>query len=255
MKYNILILVIIGLLGCSKDRPSEKQYDLILTGGTVVDGLGNPSYLADVAVKGDKIVSISREGLNRKDTQDILDITGRVVSPGFIDNHAHIQTTIHKHPLAENFTRQGITTILATLHSGDQPWPLDEYAASLRVTPNVGFYAGHTWTRKQVLGLENRAPSEDELDKMRWYVEESMKQGAIGFTTGLLYVPANFAKTEEVIELAKVASHYGGIYVSHMRNEATGLLKSVRETVRVAAEARIPAQINHHKAAGVSQWG
>ena len=255
MKNNILILVIIGLLGCSKDRPSEKQYDLILTGGTVVDGLGNPSYRADVAVKGDKIVSISREGLNREDTQDILDITGRVVSPGFIDNHAHIQTTIHEHPLAENFTRQGITTILATLHSGDQPWPLDEYAASLRVTPNVGFYAGHTWTRKQVLGLENRAPSEDELDKMRWYVEESMKQGAIGFTTGLLYVPANFAKTEEVIELAKVASHYGGIYVSHMRNEATGLLKSVRETVRVAAEARIPAQINHHKAAGVSQWG
>ena len=255
MKNNILLLVIIGLLGCSKDRPSEKKYDLILTGGTVVDGLGNPSYRADVAVKRDKIVSISKEGFNREDTQDILDITGRVVSPGFIDNHAHIQTTIHEHPLAENFTRQGITTILATLHSGDQPWPLDEYAASLRVTPNVGFYAGHTWTRKQVLGLENRAPSEDELDKMRWYVEESMKQGALGFTTGLLYVPANFSKPEEVIELAKVASRFGGIYVSHMRNEATGLLKSVRETVRVGMEARIPAQINHHKAAGVSQWG
>ncbi len=255
MKNNFLILAIIGLLGCSTDKPPEKQYDLILTGGTVVDGLGNPSYRADVAVKGVTIVSISREGLNREDALDVLDITGRVVSPGFIDNHAHIQTTIHEHPLAENFTRQGITTILATLHSGDQPWPLDEYAASLRVAPNVGFYAGHTWTRKQVLGLENRAPSEDELDKMRWYVEESMKQGAIGFTTGLLYVPANFAKPEEVIELAKVASRYGGIYVSHMRNEATDLLKSVRETIRVAAEARIPAQINHHKASGISQWG
>ena len=159
MKNKILILLIIGLLGCSKEKPPVQQYDLILTGGTVVDGLGNPSYRADVAVKGDKIISVSKEGFNRADAQDILDITGRVVSPGFIDNHAHIQTTIHEHPLAENFTRQGITTILATLHSGDQPWPLDEYAASLKVVPNVGFYAGHTWTRKQVLGLENRAPS------------------------------------------------------------------------------------------------
>ena len=255
MKKNIFLLVIIGLFGCSKDTSSEKKYDLILSGGTVVDGLGNPSYRADIAVKGDKIASISKEGFNQKNAQDILDVSGRVVSPGFIDNHAHIQTTIHEHPLAENFTRQGITTILATLHSGDQPWPLDEYAASLQVVPNVGFYAGHTWTRKQVLGLENRAPSADELDKMRWYVEESMKQGAIGFTTGLLYVPANFSKPEEVIELAKVASRLGGIYVSHMRNEATDLLKSVRETVRVGKEARIPAQINHHKAAGVSQWG
>ena len=255
MKNNIFLLVIIGLLGCSKDTSSETKYDLILSGGTVVDGLGNPSYRADVAVKGDKIASVSKEGFNQEKAQDILDVSGRVVSPGFIDNHAHIQTTIHEHPLAENFTRQGITTILATLHSGDQPWPLDEYAASLKVVPNVGFYAGHTWTRKQVLGLENRAPSTDELDKMRWYVEESMKQGAIGFTTGLLYVPANFSKPEEVIKLAKVASRFGGIYVSHMRNEATDLLKSVRETVRVGKEARIPAQINHHKAAGVSQWG
>ena len=133
MKNNIFLLVIIGLLGCSKDTSSEKKYDLILSGGIVVDGLGNPSYRADIAVKGDKIASISKEGFNQKNAQDILDVSGRVVSPGFIDNHAHIQTTIHKHPLAENFTRQGITTILATLHSGDQPWPLDEYAASLQV--------------------------------------------------------------------------------------------------------------------------
>ena len=102
-----------------------------------------------------------------------------MASPGFIDNHAHIQTTIHEHPLAENFIRQGITTILATLHSGDQPWPLDEYASSLKVAPNVGFYAGHTWTRKQVIGLENRAPTDDELERMRWYVEETMMQVAI----------------------------------------------------------------------------
>ena len=105
------------------------------------------------------------------------------------------------------------------------------------------------------MGLENRAPTETELEEMRGYVEESMQQGALGFTTGLLYVPANFAAPEEVIELAKVAARFGGSYVTHMRNEATGLLDSVRETIRVAKEAGLPAQINHHKAAGVTQWG
>ena len=255
MKRTILVCMLFFLFACASELSGDKQFDLILTGGRVVDGLGNSTFRADIGVKGDRIVAVSQVGLRNEEAQDVLDITGKVASPGFIDNHAHIQTTIHEHPLAENFIRQGITTILATLHSGDQPWPLDEYASSLKVAPNVGFYAGHTWTRKQVIGLENRAPTDDELEKMRWYVEETMKQGAIGFTTGLLYVPANFAKPEEVIELAKVASRYDGIYVSHMRNEATDLLKSVRETIRVSAEARIPAQINHHKAAGVAQWG
>ena len=126
---------------------------------------------------------------------------------------------------------------------------------SLEVAPNIGFFCGHTWIRKQVLGMDNRDPSNKELVEMKNYVKESMKMGAIGFTTGLLYVPANFAKIEEVIELAKVASSFGGIYVTHMRNEATGLLNSVRETIQISSEANIPAQINHHKAVGVTQWG
>jgi N-acyl-D-aspartate/D-glutamate deacylase len=178
-----------------------------------------------------------------------------VVAPGFIDNHAHIQTTIHEHPLAENFTWQGITTIMASLHSGDQPWPLDAYAESLDIAPNVGFFAGHSWTRKRVLGLEDRAPTPEELEHMRALVDSTMRQGALGLSTGLLYVPANYAETEEVIELAKVASRHGGLYVTHMRNEASGLLESVAEVIRIADEADIPAQINHHKAAGRAQWG
>ncbi|MYK65908.1 MAG: hypothetical protein F4022_05500 [Gemmatimonadetes bacterium] len=158
-------------------------------------------------------------------------------------------------PLAENFLRQGITTLIASLHSGDQPWPLEEFASGLEMAPNVGFFAGHTWTRKQVLGMENRAPTAEELEEMKALVDRSMREGALGLSTGLLYVPANFAETEEVIELAKVAAAHGGIYVSHMRNEASGLLESVREVIRIAEEADIPAQINHHKAAGAAQWG
>lgn len=244
------------LLACACGGPPPgARYDVVIVGGTVVDGTGAPRVRADVAVRGDRIVRVAPEGLPADAGALVLDADGLIVAPGFIDNHAHIQTTIHRHPLAENFVRQGITTILASLHSGDQPWPLDAYMASLEVAPNVGFFAGHTWTRKQVLGMANRAPTLEELDRMKQLVERSMQDGALGFSTGLLYVPANYATTEEIIALARVAARHGGIYVSHMRNEGEGLLESVAEVIRIAAAAEIPAQINHHKAVGVNQWG
>ncbi|MDH5804240.1 MAG: amidohydrolase family protein, partial [Gemmatimonadota bacterium] len=250
-----LAAVVLFLCGGPVHAQSDSlEFSLIIKGGTVIDGTGAPARQADVALSGQRIVLID-EQIDPSRAAEVIDAEGLIVSPGFIDNHAHIQTRIHEYPLAENFTRQGITTIMASLHSGDQPWPLDEYAASLSIAPNVGFFAGHTWTRKQVLGLANRAPTEEELDEMRSLVEQSMQQGALGLTTGLLYVPANFAQPEEVIELAKVAAAYGGIYVSHMRDEAGGLLESVAEVIEVARQANIPAQIQHHKAVGQPQWG
>jgi N-acyl-D-aspartate/D-glutamate deacylase len=252
---RILLAVLASAVSASGIAADEPLFDIVLAGGTVVDGLGNPAYRADVGIDGDRIVAIARDGIPADTAALSVDVSGLVVAPGFIDNHAHVQTTIDQYPLAENFTRQGITTLIAALHSGDQPWPLDEYASSLEIAPNICFFAGHTWTRTQVLGLENRAPDSDELQQMRELVEESMRQGALGLSTGLLYVPANYAETEEVIELAKVAAEYGGIYVTHMRNEGTGLLDSVNETIRIAREANIPAHINHHKAVGVTQWG
>ncbi len=258
MKTRSLLCLAL-LLACGPSlrqyRVVSKPYDLLIAGGTVVDGTGAPRFRADVAIKGDRIARVAREGIPPESAETVLDATGLIVAPGFIDNHAHIQTTIHEYPLAENFLRQGITTILASLHSGDQPWPLDEYMASLDVAPNVGFFAGHTWVRRRVIGMANRDPTPEELEQMKDLVEQSMRQGALGLSTGLLYVPANYAKTEEIIELAKVAARYGGIYVTHMRDEGRGLIQSVAETIRIAAEAKIPAQINHHKAVGASQWG
>ncbi|HXV63190.1 MAG TPA: D-aminoacylase [Vicinamibacteria bacterium] len=234
---------------------SQERYDVVILNGVVVDGSGAERFRADVALRGDRIARVARDGIPPDAADLVLQADGLVVAPGFIDQHAHIQTSIHEHPLAENFLRQGITTILASLHSGDQPYPLAEYMATLRVAPNVGFFAGHTWARKTVLGLDDRPPTPEELEEMKRLVEEAMKDGALGLSTGLLYVPANYAEPEEVIELARVAARYGGIYVSHMRNEADGLLDSVAETIRVAREARIPAQIQHHKAVGAPQWG
>jgi N-acyl-D-aspartate/D-glutamate deacylase len=259
---NVTVLLLLTFAACQQAAPPDatvadngKAYDVVLAGGTIVDGLGNPRFHGDVGIKGSRMVAISADGLSADDADLVVDVSGLIIAPGFIDNHSHSQTTIHEHPLAENFTRQGITTLIASLHSGDQPWPLDEYAASLQIAPNIGFFAGHSWARTQILGMENRPPDHDELQAMRDLVEESMRQGALGLSTGLLYVPANYAETEEVIELAKVAAQHGGIYVTHMRNEASGLIDSVNETIRIAEEANIPAHINHHKVVGAAQWG
>lgn len=233
----------------------EAEFDLVITNGVVVDGTGADRYPADVAIRGDRIVRVARDEDLSARGAEVIDAEGLVVSPGFVDHHNHVQNTIHRRPLAENFIRQGITTLLPSLHSGDQPWPLDEYTESLEVAPNVGFFAGHTWTRKQVLGMEDRAPTPEELEEMKGYVEQTMQDGALGFSTGLLYVPANYAETEEIIELAKVASRYGGIYYTHMRDEASQLLDAVREAIRVGSEADMPVQINHFKAMGVANWG
>ena len=251
MKYLFILSVTIFLGSC---QPSKEEYDILFTNGTIVDGLGNARYTGDVAIRDGKIALVSKININVS-ADTVIDITNKIISPGFIDPHAHIQTTIHQFPIPENFLRQGITTICASLHSGDQPWPLDEYASSLDVAPNVAFFAGLNWTRKKVIGLENRPTTPAELDSMKYYVEETMKQGALGFSVGLIYVPGLYASTEEIIELAKVASRYDGIFITHMRNEGSGLLQSIRETIRISKEANIPAQINHFKAAGVAQFG
>ncbi len=241
--------------GASAQRAGGPEFDYVLRGGTVVDGTGAPRFSADVAIRADRIARVDPAGIEPGRARELIDVTGLVVAPGFVDHHAHIATTIHEYPLAENFVRQGITTILASLHSGDQPYPLGAYMASLRIAPNVGFFAGHSWVRTKVIGLDNRPPTPDELERMQRLVDEAMRDGALGLSTGLVYVPANFAKTEEVIALAKVAARYGGIYVSHMRDEAEGLLDSVAEVIRIAREAGLPGQIQHHKVVGRPQWG
>lgn len=247
--------IALGLCFPSPLTAQEPEYDLLIAGGTVVDGTGTDRFRADVAVRDDRIVAVSREGIDHARARAVLDADGLIVAPGFWDNHAHIQTSVDDRPYLENFLRQGITTIIASLHSGGQPYPLEAYMDSISMAPNVGFFSGHSWARRRVMGMADRAPTPSEMEEMKGLVEEAMEDGALGFSTGLVYVPGNFAETGEVVELARVAARHGGIYVTHMRDEATGLLDSVRETIRVSAEGGLPAQINHHKAVGATQWG
>lgn len=249
--YFIFTFINILILGVS--CKGTVDYDLILKGGTVVDGTGATRYVADVAIRGDRIIAV-RADIPISRASRVLDVTGLVVAPGFWDNHAHL-VKLEEYPNAENFIRQGITTILASLHSQDQPFPLDDYMGRVSMAPNVGLFAGHTWIRKRVMGLENRPPTNEELAWMSALVDSSMQQGALGFSTGLEYVPAVFANTDEIVTLAEIAASYGGIYVTHMRDEGARVLDSIRETLEIGKRAGIPIQINHHKVTGAANWG
>ncbi len=230
------------------------RFDLVLKGGTIVDGTGAAPYTADVGVKAGHIARIAREGIAPTLGRQVVDVTGLVVAPGFVDSHDHSQA-IDQYPVAENFLRQGLTTVVASLHSGDLPWPLAAHAASLRTAPNVAFFAGHGWIRKRVMGLANRAPTARELSHMVALADSAMRQGALGLASGLEYLPGTFATTDELVTLARAVRPYGGSYVTHMRDEGPALLESIREVVRIASKAGVPAQVHHLKAAGAAQFG
>jgi dihydroorotase/N-acyl-D-amino-acid deacylase len=180
-----------------------------------------------------------------------------VIAPGFIDIHTHARRGIFLVPTADNYVRQGVTTLIEG-PDGSSPIPLAPFLARLEALPksvNIGSFIGQGSVRSAVIGDVNRKPNADELDKMRALVEQGMKDGAFGLSSGLFYVPGSFTPTDEVIELAKVAARFGGIYISHMRDEASGVLDSVRETIAIGERGGLPTQVTHHKIIGPANWG
>ena len=233
----------------------DARFDLIIRGGQVVDGTGNPWVRADVAVRGDRIARIGR--LPGAAAERVIDAEGLVVTPGFIDPHTHAVRGIFEVPTADNYLLQGVTT-LTEGNDGASPWPIGEHLARIaetRISPNWAVFTGQGTIRRRVMGSDDRAPRPDELDRMRRLVAQAMEEGALGLSTGLFYVPGSFTGTDEVVALAAVAARYGGIYISHMRDEALRLLDSVRETIRIGEEAGIPVQMTHHKVIGRDMWG
>ncbi len=232
-----------------------QDFDIVIRDGRIVDGSGNPWYEADVGIRGDRIAQIG--DLSEAKAEHTIDARGLVVAPGFIDPHTHALNGIFGVPTAESSLLQGVTT-LTEGNDGSSPFPIAAHYAEVeakRLSPNWAVFVGQGTIRQRVIGSEDRDATSAEIEQMKAMVAEAMEDGALGISTGLFYVPGSFTPTDEVVELSKVAASYGGIYISHMREEANQLLDSVNETIAIGEKAGIPVQITHHKVIGVQNWG
>lgn len=257
---------------------TSNDYDLIIRNGSIIDGSGKPRYQGDLAVKGDRIVRIGK--LNNATAARSIDATGMIVSPGFIDMLGQSESYVLIDPRVMSKVMMSVTTEITGEGESIAPtnerliaesadfnrrynltvdWrTLDEYFGRLSKQGsgvNMGTFVGATQVREYVLGFDNRPPTSQELEKMKVLVAAAMKDGALGLSTSLQYVPARFAQTDEIIELAKVAKRYGGIYATHQRSEANALDESLNEVFEIARRAQIPTEIWHLKTAYKKNWG
>ena len=263
-----------------------EKLDLLIANASVVDGTGNPCYAAHIGIVDGKIACISRD-IGESNAARTIDAAGMTVCPGFIDAHSHDDAYLLINPQGDDKVRQGVTTdiigncgfslapisdvhradlrdALAIMGGGNleqEFWDLtsfDEFLAALEGAQpgiNVVPLVGHGTIRIAVIGFENRAPTESELAQMKQLTAEAMQAGAFGLSSGLIYVPANYAGTDEIIALARVAGQFNGIYTTHMRNESNQQMAAIDETLRIASEAGIAAHISHHKVFGRNNWG
>jgi len=262
---GLLAASILGLAACAAVHRSapeaERGFSLVLEGGSVWKGWGSHPVVADIGIRGDRIAAIGDLSAVKADRR--IAVAGLAVVPGFIDIHSHAvrgsrkSSGLFTHPDAENYIRQGVTTVIGGPDGGSD-LSIAKLLGDFESTPasiNFGTFIGHNTVREAVMGRADRAPTASELEAMKQLVETGMLDGAFGLSSGLKYIPGAYSETEEVIELARVAGAHDGIYITHMREEGLGLINSVEETIRIAEEADLPAQITHHKAMGVEMWG
>ena len=232
-----------------------QKADILIENGKLIDGTGNSWMVGDLAIKDGKIVA--KGHLTNWTANKIIDATGLVVSPGFIDVHTHIEDLEKKDPEANNFLFDGVTTVITgncgTSHTDIKKY--FDYLDGLKLSINVGTLVGHNDVRKAVMGTARRNPTEEEMQKMETLVEKAMQDGAVGLSTGLIYIPGTYSKTEEVVRLAKAAAKYNGVYTSHIRSEGDSVAIAVNEALDIARKAKIAVEISHYKVVGEQNWG
>lgn len=277
----VAALVAIGVRSAARQEAaanSGESYDVVIHGGHILDGTGNPWYAADIGIRGDKIVAIGK--IDGTGTRETIDATGKIVAPGFIDMLGQSETSLLIDKRALSKLSQGITSeitgeggsiapqdertitpmkpFLAQYHLSIDWTDLSGYYDRLEKSGtalNIGTYVGAAQVREAVIGDDDRAPTLEELQKMEDLVAQAMQQGAMGLSTALIYPPGHYAKTDELIALAKVASKYGGIYASHMRSEGQTEMRAVDEAIEIGRQADLPVEIFHLKVSGKSRWG
>ena len=231
-----------------------ESYDLVIRNGRVVDGTGNPAWFADIAVRAGRIV---RVGQVNGEAKEEIEARGLMVAPGFIDVHTHADE-LAEMPRAENFVRMGVTTVVAG-NCGSSTLDFKRFFREIEATNvaiNIACLVGHNSVRSRAMGGDfNRAPTPEEMQRMKELLKTAMEEGAAGLSTGLIYLPGVFAQTDEIVELAKVIAPYGGIYASHMRHEDAEIFKALDEVFRVAREAGVRAEVSHIKLSGPAAWG
>jgi len=242
----------------SNSGPANYCFDILIINGSVIDGTGAPRFSADIGIKNGKIVAIG--DLQRAEAEEIIDATGLIVCPGFIDPHTHADRAIAIRPQAMNYIRQGITLVLGGMCGGSK-LKIGEFLDSLDalepgIAINFATLIGQGSIRTAVMGSSYESPTPEELDEMKGLVAKGMQEGAFGLSTGLEYYPGLACSTEEIIELAKVAGQYGGVYTSHVRCEyGYGVVDAHAEAIEIGEEAGIPVQISHIKIDGIAWWG
>lgn len=243
------------LYWCAFTTLLASDYDVLIRNARVIDGAGNPWYRADVAVKNGKIAAIG--ALPSATADRVIEANNRTLTPGFIDVHTHIEGSVETVPRGDNYILDGVTTVVTGNCGGSRVHLADWFGAleKLGIGPNVASLIGHNSVRTEVMGTANRLATADEITKMQALIEQAMREGAVGFSTGLIYIPGTYSNTDEVVALAKAAAKYGGTYASHMRDEGAGLLKAIDEAVTVGRESGMPVELSHFKVDNPRLWG
>lgn len=250
MKF-LLILLLLPISIAAQKKPC----DILIVNGRVIDGTGNNWYYGNVAIKDGKIISIDR-AVNYTAARTI-DAKNMIVAPGFIDVHTHLEGDEDKDPEAKSFIYDGVTTCI-TGNCGSSNTDVGKYLRwidSLKLSINVATLIGHNDVRKDIMGRANRDASPEEMKRMENIVDKAMQDGAVGLSTGLIYIPGTYTKTPEIVSLAKIAAKYNGVYATHMRDEGDSVTYAINEALTIGREAKIPVEISHFKCSGQQNWG